>query len=66
MTTLNLNKLKQAAPALEEITLDGKTDYQQVKSALLEAKIKPANRLVWDIINQMHDTDLAEAEDFYD
>lgn len=66
MAKLNIERLTAKAPELATLELDGQTDYQKVKNALLKAGIKPANRLVWDTINALQGQDLEEADDFYE
>ena len=44
------------------VTLDGTSDYNAVKAALVELGIKPANKLVWALINQLADHGLAEVD----
>jgi hypothetical protein len=44
------------------VELDGANDYNAVKAALVELGIKPANKLVWALINQLADHGLAEVD----
>lgn len=66
MSTLNVDKLYAACPELEDIKLDGVSDYNQIKAALLKARIKPANKLVWAVINHKNEIDQLDSEDFFD
>ena len=44
------------------VELDGVTDYQAVKTALVDLGVKPQNKLVWALINQLADHGLSEVD----
>jgi len=44
------------------VELDGTSDYNAVKATLIELGVKPANKLVWALINQLKDSGLSEVD----
>jgi hypothetical protein len=44
------------------VTLDGANDYNSVKTVLIDLKVKPANKLVWALVNQLKDSGLSEVD----
>lgn len=68
MSKLNIEKVLEKCPELSGIALDGCTDYKTIEATLLGARIKPTNKLIWDVINALQDDGLEDPVelDFYE
>ncbi len=62
---LNDEAILSACPALNEVQLNGTTDYDVVKKALIASNIQPKNSLVWAIIEMIARRNQQSADDFF-